>query len=107
MTTTKFVVVRIDRDPSDTYAGDATRYGYQYSAPSRVAQLCHGQPDPEIAWIAFDLASDVAIVDTGSRVEYGVVEASDAGAARLMSPASWLTLCDHWPIWAVDRRFEG
>ncbi len=53
-TAMKFVVVRVDGDPSDTYAAET-----------------------------LEEAMDLAMPDSGSRVEMAEVEAEDAGAARL------------------------
>lgn len=53
-------VVRVDRDDRDTYAAKT-----------------------------LDEAIDLANADEGSVLEYGTVEASDGGAARIMRPARW------------------
>lgn len=55
-----FYVVRVDRDQRDTHAAST-----------------------------LEEALDVAMPDEGSTVEYGTVEASDAGMARLMRPSAW------------------
>lgn len=53
-------VVRVDRDDRDTYAGKT-----------------------------LDEAIELANADHGSVLEYGTVDASDGGAARIMRPARW------------------
>lgn len=66
-TAMKFIVVRVDGDPSDTYAAET-----------------------------LEQAMDLAMPDSGSRVEVAEVEAEDAGAARLMpDDADFAPLNDH------------
>lgn len=56
-------VVRIDRDNRDTHAGETLQDALE-----------HASPEDE------------------STVEWGTVEARDAGAARLMRPATWTAI---------------
>ena len=70
----RFLVLRVNRDPSDTYA-----------VPY------HGHEGESV----YD-ALDVAIPDEGSRVEYAIVEARDAGSARLARGADWETVPWRW-----------
>jgi len=55
-----FYVVRVDGDPRDTHADDT-----------------------------LESALELAAADEGSTVEWGMVRARDAGAARLMEPEVW------------------
>lgn len=71
----RFLVLRVNKDPSDTYA--VPYYG----------------DDGEGVFSALD----VAIPDPGSRVEYAVVDARDAGAARFAPRgADWETVPSRW-----------
>jgi hypothetical protein len=60
----RYVVIRVDRDPKDTHAAEIR--------------------DGETVEAAISKAIAIAIPDQGSTLEYAVVTASDAGAARLM-----------------------
>lgn len=64
-----YLVIRVNFDNSDTFA------------------MPLGERDVE------EFIKDVVIPDSGSFIETGVVQAEDAGAARIMPPSAWHEYC--------------
>lgn len=72
----RFVVVRVNRDPSDTHA---------------VTNDEHNQD------AAIERAIELANPDDGAYLEYAIVMAPDAGAARITRPGRWYPLPAYQP----------